>query len=229
MQFSTPQQNKWAMMFSTCLAFSPCDLEILKEGRGGKKRQKETPRKDSWLSNGHFRPRAAQINLIYGEISSLSSQFFTLKRFLDKTRLEPFHWDVPSSSETVSTIWLFYWILIGQWRRFNGHFSIRQCTGWKHSSRKTSFCGEKSGKVSSFQAGVTLQEANIYSGPGIRRNRKRAKKRRSKNKVKWKHLTVFPEKNSHFVSPLETANGETLQNIIRQGKYEKPYFGTDCI
>ena len=55
------------------------------------------------------------------------------------------------------------------------------------------------------------------------------KKRRSKNKVKWKHLTVFPEKNSHFVSPLETANGETLQNIIRQGKYEKPYFGTDCI
>ena len=94
---------------------------------------------------------------------------------------------------------------------------------------KLPFVGKKSGKVSSFQAGVTLQEANIYSGPGIRRNRKRAKKRRSKNKVKWKHLTVFPEKNSHFVSPLETANGETLQNIIRQGKYEKPYFGTDCI
>ena len=155
MQFSTPQQNKWAMMFSTCLAFSPCDLEILKEGRGGKKRQKETPRKDSWLSNGHFRPRAAQINLIYGEISSLSSQFFTLKRFLDKTRLEPFHWDVPSSSETVSTIWLFYWILIRLWRRFNGHFSIGQCAGEVKALIQKNFLlwGKKVGKSHLFRPG----------------------------------------------------------------------------
>ena len=187
-----------------------------KSPRREKKRRKETPRKDSWLSNGHFRPRAAQINLIYGEISSLSSQFFTVNRFLGKTRLKPFHW-APWSNETVSTIWLFYWILIQHWRQFNGHFSIRQCKGgMKALIRETSFFWRKKmGKMRKklifsgrslcrrpiFTVGMEL-EAEPY-------HRKRTKKRRSKNKVKKvkkdkvkKVLetleTVFPEEKAIF-------------------------------
>jgi len=55
---------------------------------------------------------------------------------------------------------------------------------------KLPFVGKKSGKVSSFQAGVTLQEANIYSGPGISRQdpiigkEQRKGKGGQKNKVK---------------------------------------------
>ena len=48
---------------------------------------------------------------------------------------------------------------------------------------KLPFVGKKSGKVSSFQAGVTLQEANIYSGPGIRRNRKKEKEVKKQSKM----------------------------------------------
>ena len=48
---------------------------------------------------------------------------------------------------------------------------------------KLPFVGKKSGKVSSFQAGLTLQEANIYSGPGIRRNRKKEKEVKKQSKM----------------------------------------------
>lgn len=57
-------------------------------------------------------------------------------------KFDVFYW-VSGWSKTVSTIWLFYWNLIGwgEGRRFNGHFSTPQCR-----ARTLILLWEKSGK-----------------------------------------------------------------------------------
>ena len=61
---------------------------------------------------------------------------------LFRGKFNVFYW-VSGGSETVSTIWLFYWNLIGwgEGRRFNGHFSTPQCR-----ARTLILLWEKSGK-----------------------------------------------------------------------------------
>lgn len=198
-------------MFSTCLSFSPHVILRAVLGKRAPDR-KETPRKDSWLSNGHFRPPAAQINLIYGEISRL--RFFTMESvqcqsFLGKNRLKVISLGAELQWNCVNNFALLLDFDRTPARQFNGHFSIPQCAGGESiESKRNVLLWEGNGRSRShiFRP-VNLQESNIYSGPGIRRHSpiigKEQRKGGQKNKVfwkrtTWKQLTVFPKEKAIF-------------------------------
>ena len=80
-------------------------------------------------------------------------------------KFDVFYW-VSGWSKTVSTIWLFYWNLIG-WGEGGDLTAIFQ----PHNAERErwSSCGRKAEKVNGQCFLLNFQASNIYSGPGIRR------------------------------------------------------------
>ena len=151
-------------MFSTCLSFSPHVILRAVLGKRAPDR-KETPRKDSWLSNGHFRPPAAQINLIYGEISRL--RFFTMESvqcqsFLGKNRLKVISLGAELQWNCVNNFALLLDFDRTPARQFNGHFSIPQCAK-ALKARGTSFCGREMGGAGLIFSGRSICRSPIFT------------------------------------------------------------------